>query len=114
MRSLLDTLYAERRALFGCLVILIGTALIAASAMHLVEGPVQPAKFGTIAESMWWAIVTLGKIEPGSYLLVESLDRISRQEIMPSLTIFMDLVKEGINLVTLAVGRPSVVTTWPA
>jgi voltage-gated potassium channel len=36
MRSLLDVLYAERRALFGCLVILIG-ALLAATAMHLVE-----------------------------------------------------------------------------
>jgi hypothetical protein len=46
--------------------------------------------------------VNVGKIEPGSYLLVESLDRISRQDIMPSLTIFMDLVKAGINLVTLA------------
>jgi voltage-gated potassium channel len=34
MRSLLDALYAERRALGGCFVILIGTALIAAALRH--------------------------------------------------------------------------------
>jgi voltage-gated potassium channel len=44
MRSLLDVLYAERRALFGCLVILIGATLVAATAMHIVERHVQPEK----------------------------------------------------------------------
>ena len=37
MRSLLDVLYRERRALFGCLVITLGTALVAAALMHLAE-----------------------------------------------------------------------------
>jgi len=49
--------------------------------------------------------VKAGKIEPGSYLLVESFDRLSRQEIMRSLAVFMDLVNAGINLVTLADGH---------
>src|SRR5690348_12316040 len=47
MRSLLDALYAERRALVGCFVILLGTALMAAALMHLAERSVQPDKFGT-------------------------------------------------------------------
>ena len=46
MRSLLDALYAERRALMGCLVILLGAALFSAAVMHLVEGTVQPDQFG--------------------------------------------------------------------
>src|SRR5215471_10487422 len=58
MRSLLDVLYNERRALFGCLVIALGSALVAASLMHLAEGSVQPAKLGTIPDAFWWAIVT--------------------------------------------------------
>ena len=37
MRSLLDVLYRERRALFGCLVITLGTALVSAALMHLAE-----------------------------------------------------------------------------
>src|SRR5262249_28548475 len=62
MRSLLDALYAERRALVGCFVILLGATLISATAMHLVEQHAQPDKFGTIPDAMWWAIVTLGTI----------------------------------------------------
>ncbi len=54
MRSLLDALYAERRALTGCFVILLGTALIAAALMHLAERTAQPDRFGTIPEALWW------------------------------------------------------------
>jgi voltage-gated potassium channel len=60
MRSLIEVLYNERRALFGCVVILIGTTLVAASLMYLAERHVQPDKLGTIPDAMWWAIVTLG------------------------------------------------------
>ena len=45
------------------------------------------------------------QIESGSFLLVESLDRISRQDIMKSLSLFVDLVNSGINIVTLADGH---------
>jgi voltage-gated potassium channel len=65
MRSLLAALYAERRALYGCLVILLGATLVAATAMHLVEREVQPEKFGTIPDAMWWALVTLSTIGYG-------------------------------------------------
>ena len=62
MRSLLDVLYNERRALFGCLVITLGTALVTAALMHLAEGKVQPDKLGTIPDALWWSIVTVGTI----------------------------------------------------
>jgi voltage-gated potassium channel len=65
MRSLLDAIYTERRALLGSLVILTGTTMIAASTMYLVERDVQPDKFGTIPDAMWWAIVTLGTVGYG-------------------------------------------------
>src|SRR5258706_16176806 len=38
-----------------------------------------------------------GKISAGSYLLVESLDRLSRQEVRKSLTIFLSIIDAGIN-----------------
>lgn len=41
------------------------------------------------------------KIEKGSYLLVESFDRISRQEPMVALKPFMEIVEAGLVLVTL-------------
>src|SRR4051794_7251277 len=45
--------------------------------------------------------IEAGSVEPGSYLLVESLDRLSRQEVMKSLTVFLNIINAGINLVTL-------------
>jgi DNA invertase Pin-like site-specific DNA recombinase len=42
-----------------------------------------------------------GLVPKGSYLIVESLDRLSRQEITKSLSLFLDITKAGINLVTL-------------
>jgi DNA invertase Pin-like site-specific DNA recombinase len=45
--------------------------------------------------------VKSGKVPTGSYLLVESLDRLSRQEILPSLTLLLTIIAAGIKLVTL-------------
>jgi len=46
-------------------------------------------------------LVATGQIQPGSYLLVESLDRLSRQQPIDALTQLMELVKSGIVVVTL-------------
>lgn len=51
------------------------------------------------------AAVKSGAVERGSYLLVESLDRLSREEILPAHSLFLGIVQSGINLVTLADGR---------
>ena len=41
-------------------------------------------------------------VKPGSYLLVESLDRLSRDTLSEQMTLFMSLVNAGITVVTLA------------
>jgi len=46
-----------------------------------------------------------GKVPRGSFLLVESLDRLSRQEIHKSLTLFLSILNAGVNIVTLADNR---------
>lgn len=45
------------------------------------------------------------QVPKGSYLLVESLDRLSRQKVDESLSLFLDLTRNGINLVTLSDGQ---------
>jgi voltage-gated potassium channel len=65
MRSLLSALHAERRTLFGCVVILTAAVLLFASLLYAIEHNVQPDKFGTIPQAMWWAIVTLGTVGYG-------------------------------------------------
>lgn len=46
--------------------------------------------------------VESGVIEPGSYLIVESLDRLSRTDITFALQMFLGLINAGIIVVTLA------------
>ncbi|KAF7963437.1 hypothetical protein AWV80_09585 [Cupriavidus sp. UYMU48A] len=46
-------------------------------------------------------MVEEGKIEKGSYLLVESLDRLSREQVRVALTRFFAILDAGINIVTL-------------
>lgn len=65
MRSLIEAVHAERRALLACLVILGGLMVVAAAMMHVVEGKAQPDKFGTIPEAMYWAIITLTTVGYG-------------------------------------------------
>jgi voltage-gated potassium channel len=76
MRSLLSALHAERRALLGCIVILIGAVLLFASLLYAIEHDVQPDKFGTIPQAMWWAIVTLGTVGYGDVVPVTALGKL--------------------------------------
>ena len=113
MRSLLDVLYSERRALFGCIVILVGTSLIAAALMHLVERDVQPDKFGTIPDAMWWSIVTLGTIGYGDVVPVTVPGKL-----IAGVTIFLGLVMIALPVGIIASGfaeeihRRDFVVTW--
>ncbi|MBU1978502.1 MAG: recombinase family protein [Gammaproteobacteria bacterium] len=47
-------------------------------------------------------LVEEGRIPRGSYLLVESLDRLSRDKVMDALSIFTDILRAGIIIVTLS------------
>lgn len=94
MRSLLEALYSERRALSGCFVIMCGATLVAAALMHLAEGSVQPEKFGTIPDAMWWAIVTLGTVGYGDAIPITAVGRL-----IGGFTIFA-----GLLMVALPVG----------
>lgn len=67
---------AERRALFGTLLLIICATVFAAAAMHAAEGAVQPDKFGTIPSSMWWAITTLTTVGYGDEVPITFLGRL--------------------------------------
>ena len=45
--------------------------------------------------------ITTGVVKPGSFLLVESLDRLSRDQITEQLTMFMNIINAGVTIVTL-------------
>jgi len=113
MRSLLDVLYSERRALFGCLVVMFGATLMAAAVMHLAEGRVQPDKLGTIPDAMWWAFVTLGTIGYGDVVPVTPIGKL-----IAAATIFFGLIMIALpvgiiaNAFTEEIHRRDFVVTW--
>lgn len=113
MRSLLDALYAERRALVGCCIILLGMTIFAATIMHTIEGTVQPDKFGTIPNAMWWAVVTLGTVGYGDIVPVSTLGRI-----VAAITIFSGLIMMALPIGIVAsafsneIHRRDFVVTW--
>ncbi len=113
MRSLLDVLYRERRALFGCLVIALGTALVSATLMHLAEGKVQSDELGTIPDALWWAIVTLGTIGYGDVVPVTALGKL-----IASGTIFASVIMIALPVGIIAtafadeIHRRQFVVTW--
>lgn len=48
--------------------------------------------------------VESGRIQRGSFLLVESLDRLSREQVLSALEVFTSIMRNGITIVTLADG----------
>jgi DNA invertase Pin-like site-specific DNA recombinase len=51
------------------------------------------------------AAVRSGSIRPNSYLIVESLDRLSREQVLTAQSLFLSIIQAGINLVTLMDGK---------
>jgi voltage-gated potassium channel len=113
MRSLLDVLYRERRALFGCLVITLGAALVAAALMHLAEAKAQPDKLGTIPDALWWSIVTIGTIGYGDVVPVTALGKL-----IATGTIFLGLILMALPVGIIAtafsdqIHRRDFIVTW--
>jgi voltage-gated potassium channel len=113
MASLGAALHAERKALVACVVILIGVMLLSATAMHFVEHDVQPEKFGTIPDAMWWAIVTLTTVGYGDAFPVSPLGKV-----VASLTAVMGLVMLALPVGIIAtafaqeIHRREFVVTW--
>jgi voltage-gated potassium channel len=113
MRSLLDVLYRERRALFGCLVVALGSSLVAAALMHIAEGTVQPDKLGTIPDALWWAVVTIGTIGYGDVVPVTALGKL-----IATGTIFLGLIMMALPVGIIAtafaeqIHRRDFIVTW--
>lgn len=113
MRSLGEAVYEERRALAACLVILMGAVITAASLMHIAESDVQPEKFGTIPDAMWWAMITLTTVGYGDVVPITPLGKV-----VASMTAVTGLVMLALPVGIIAtafadvIHRREFVVTW--
>tara|TARA_A100001015_G_C14948458_1_gene695665 strand:- start:114 stop:944 length:831 start_codon:yes stop_codon:yes gene_type:complete len=76
INSLLSVIWNQRRSFGAAYFILFIALIISSSGMYLVEKNVQPEKFGSIPQAMWWAIVTLTSVGYGDVTPITSLGKI--------------------------------------
>jgi voltage-gated potassium channel len=73
--SLGRVLYAERRAMLGALIVMLGLLIFSASVIYALEHKVQPDVFGSVPKSMWWALATLTTVGYGDVVPVTVLGK---------------------------------------
>jgi voltage-gated potassium channel len=76
MSYLIEAVQARRYEMFFSLVIGVSFLVLSATALYMVEGPVQPDKFGSIPRAMWWATATLTTIGYGDVYPITPLGKL--------------------------------------
>lgn len=70
MRLLLDVAKTEAPAIGAAFFVMSLLLVIAASMMYLVEQRAQPEHFGSVPQSLWWAVVTMTTVGYGDVVPV--------------------------------------------
>jgi voltage-gated potassium channel len=76
MHTLIRVLQNERKALIGACLLLMLAILFTATLMYHLESAAQPDTFGSIPQSMWWAITTLTTVGYGDAVPVTPFGRL--------------------------------------
>jgi len=76
LSTLIEVIKAERRALLGTLLLIVCIMVISAYTMYVVEGPVQPNKFGSLPSALYWAVTTLTTTGYGDITPITAIGRI--------------------------------------
>lgn len=76
LEDLAAAMWAERGSLISALYLLALTILISACLMHYAEHDVQPDKLGSIAQAMWWSVVTMTTVGYGDVAPVTPIGQV--------------------------------------
>ncbi|MDA9558945.1 ion transporter [Alphaproteobacteria bacterium] len=76
MNLLLGVLKEEKQSFLAAMFLLIIALLVASTGIYIFEKDAQPDKFGSIPESMWWAIATLTTIGYGDVTPITAMGKL--------------------------------------
>lgn len=65
LQMLGSAVYAQRRALWATLIIILMLLVFASSIIYLLEKDIQPEAFSSIPQAMWWGLTTLTTVGYG-------------------------------------------------
>jgi voltage-gated potassium channel len=82
MGALARVLKRERRTLAAVLAVMLIMLFIASSLIYLLEHDLQPEKFGSIPEAMWWGMSTLTTVGYGDVVPVSVMGKVLGSVIM--------------------------------
>lgn len=69
-------LYSERRALGSVFLFVAVLLILSAGLMHAIEADIQPDKFGSIPQALYWAVVTLAAVGYGDVVPLTPLGKL--------------------------------------
>ena len=73
---ILEVLHDEWRSLAGTMFIMLVILVISACGLYYIERDIQPDKFGSIPEAMWWAIAALTTVGYGDAYPITPIGKI--------------------------------------
>ena len=76
LEDLISAIRHERGSFTAAMYLLILALFFSSSALYLVESDVQPEKFSSIPETMWWSIITLTTVGYGDASPVTALGKV--------------------------------------
>lgn len=76
MQSIAAALNNEKRTLLAALLVVVIALHLSASAIYLAENAVQPDKFGSIPDAMWWALATLTTVGYGDVVPITPIGKL--------------------------------------
>lgn len=113
IHSLARVVINERGSLLGALLVIQCLLLFSATILYYLERTIQPDKFGSIPESLWWAVVTLATVGYGDVVPVTAAGKL-----FTGLMIIVGLIVFALPVGIIATGfsqevaRRDFVVTW--
>lgn len=113
LQSLGYVIAEEKSTLFGAFLVMLCLLLFAGSGIWLIERHVQPERFGTLPDTLWWAMITLATVGYGDVVPVTPLGKFfTTMMVLSGVGVFAIPVGIIVTGFSQVVSRRDFMVTW--